>query len=450
MRSSKTDKKIKSVSLVPIYDTTATQYYMDVKNGEKKVEYLHPDLETILKNSNGVFQYQEEVMRFLVDIVGYSWEESDMIRSAIAKKKHEVIMSSFDRIRRSCLDRGWSTAKIETICQQIQAFSRYSFNKSHSYAYAELGYITLYLKHHFPLEWWCSVLNNEDKEDKVRKYISYLGDKISAPSLKNPNDKYTISNNKIVAPISAIKGVGPAVVNEIVNNGPFESIEHFMSIVDHSKVNIGSMSALIKGRAADTLMDETIENYIQRRKTFMKRYTSLRKSKTKFKEEMYDIDDISVFMQEKEYNLAFNKSLLSSPEVLKIVQSKWPGLKSTGRKAIPFYMQSGNNNETYILSNIKVAEGLLNKNHNIDTGMILLYESSSYRQGVSKKTGRPWHKVSLILSDGYNTLEATMWDAKKAFGWPKNTIVYVNGKLKAGWKTTINIDIKEITKVEQV
>ena len=432
----------------PLYDTTATQYYMDVKNGKRDIEYLHEDLKPILKDSNGVFQYQEEVMKFLVDIVGYSWEESDMIRSAIAKKKHEVIMNTFSRIRQSCSERGWELNAIETVCQQIQAFSRYSFNKSHSYAYAELGYITLYLKHHYPLEWWCSVLNNEDKEDKIRKYISYLGDKIAAPSLKKPTNKFTISNGKIVAPISAIKGVGPAVVAEIVNKGPFESIDHFMSIIDHTKVNIGSMSALIKGRAADTLMDESIDNYIDRRKAFMKRYSSLRKSKTKFKDEMYDLDSINIFLQEKEYNQVFNKSLLSFSEITAVLQTRWPGLKRTGRKGIPFYMQSNGSKETYVLGSIKVAEGLLKKNFEDDVGIILLFESSSYSNGISKKSGRPWHKVSVMLSDGYNVMEAVMWDVKKSLGWNKNTIVYVSGKLKQGWKTPISIDVKEITKVE--
>jgi DNA polymerase-3 subunit alpha len=432
----------------PIFDTTAAQYYMDVKNGKRDIEYLHDDLEPILKQSNGIFQYQEEIMSFLVNVVGYSWEESDMIRSAIAKKKHEVIMKTFSRIRESCSRRGWSPNAIETVCQQIQAFSRYSFNKSHSYAYAELGYITLYLKHHYSLEWWCSVLNNEDKEDKVRKYIAYLGDRIAAPNLKNPTNKYTIADGKIVAPISAIKGIGPAVVNEIVNKGPFESLEHFMSTIDHTKVNIGSMGALIKARAADSLMDLKIEDYIDRRKTFMKRYSSLRKSKTKFKDEMFDLDSISIFMQEKEYNLAFNKFLLSSAEISTILQNRWPGLKKTGRKGIPFYMQSAGSNETYVLGSIKVAEGLLKRGFDNDVGIILLFESSSYNYGISKKSGRPWHKVSVMLSDGYNTMEAIMWDAKKAFGWPKNTIVYVSGKLKTGWKTPVSIDIEEITKVE--
>ena len=442
------DKKIKSVTIKPIYDTTATQYFMDVKNGKCKVEYLHKDLEPILSGSNGVFQYQEEVMRFLVEIGGYSWEESDIIRSAIAKKKHEVIMASFDRIRKSCRDRGWSAAKIETICQQIMAFSRYSFNKSHSYAYGELGYITLYLKHHYPLEWWCGVLNNEDKEDKTRKYISYLGDKISAPSLKNPKNEFTISDGKILAPISAIKAVGPSVLRETIAKGPFASLEDFIERVDHTRVNIGAMSALIKARAADDLFFDKNSgiSYIEQRTSFMRKYSSLRKSKSEFKPDMYDLNPINIFLQEKEYNLSFNKSLLSSPEILEILKQRWSGLKATGRGNIPLSMGK-DGQETWILNGVKSAESFLNKGFSQDVGMILLFDSSNYKTGVSKK-GKTWHRVSVMLSDGFNMLEATLWDTKKAFGWPKDTIVYIRGQLKTGWKTSISLNIEEIEKVQ--
>jgi DNA polymerase-3 subunit alpha len=446
----------------PLYDTTAAQYYMDVKNGKREVEYLHPDLEPILKESNGVFVYQEEVMRFLVEIVGYTWEESDVIRSAIAKKKHEVIMSTFSKIREACSKRGWSEEAIETVCQQIMAFSRYSFNKSHSYAYGELGYITLYLKHHYPLEWWCGVLNNEDKEDKTRKYISYLGDKVRPPSLKNPTDVWSIRDDKIAAPISAIKSIGPAVVKEIISKGPFESLEDFVSRIDHTKVNIGAFSALIKARAADDLMDpwsedidyaqhiNGIKSYIDARLDLMKKYLLLKNGKTDFKPDMYDLDPIKIFLQEKEYNLSFNKTLLSSKSILSVLKARWPGLKSTGRKNIPLYMKSKDSeNETWILGGIKQAESFFKRGMTQEIGMILLYDSSSYKTGISKH-GKPWHRVTVMLSDGYNMIEAVKWDAKKALGWPKNTIVYVRGELKQGWKTPVSIIVKEIEKVEKI
>lgn len=433
----------------PLYDTTAAQYFMDVKNGKRTVEYLHKDLESILQDYHGVFVYQEEIMKFLVDIVGYTWEESDLIRSAIAKKKHEVIMSTFDKIRTSCKARDWTEDAIETICQQIMAFSRYSFNKSHSYAYGELGYITLFLKNHYKLEWWTAVLNNEGDGDKVRKYIAYLGDLVSAPSLKYPEQIFTIQNGRIVAPVSAIKSVGPAVVNELVSKGPFASIDDYVQRINHSRVNIGSMSALIKARAADDLMDQSIPDYIDRRKAFMDKYISLRKSKTEFKPEMFDLDPIKIFLQEKEYNQSFNKHLLSDMGIVKIIESRWPALTATGRKGIPFMMKSSQDDEkeVMVLGSVKVAEGALKKKIDKEVAMILLYDSSNFKTGISK-TGRPWKRVSVMLSDGYNIIEATKWDASKAFGWEKDTIVYVRGELKTGWKTPVSLNIMEIEKVQ--
>ena len=440
----------------PLYDSTAAQFYMDVRNGKQTIKYLHNDLERILKDSNGVFVYQEEVMKFLVEVVGYSWEESDMIRSAIAKKKHEVIMACFDRIRKSCKARGWDDDAVETICQQIQAFSRYSFNKSHSYAYGELGYITLWLKHHYKLEWWSSVLNNEDKEDKTRKYISYLGDTVAPPSLKIPTADFTIRGEKIVAPISVVKGLGTngPTVKELVAKGPFENLADYVKRIDHSKVNIGAVSALLKARAADDMFEDVGGSYLDKRKKFMADYVKLRGNKTAFREEMLDFDPIKMYMDERDTNKCFNKPLLSDPAILLLLQAKWPGLHATGRKAFPLVMGK-EDREVPILGGIKTAESLFKANKIVDKtgntisfGMILLFGGSSMRGGKSKKTGKDWSCLSVELSDGFNNIEATDWKRNKALRIPKNSIVYVRGELKAGWKTPVALNIVEIEEVK--
>ena len=432
----------------PFYDTTAAQYYMDVKNGVRPFKCLHEDLEPILKSSHGVFVYQEEVMRFLVEIAGYTWEESDIIRGAIAKKKQDVIMATYDKIRKSCRARGWDDEAIETVCQQIQAFSRYSFNKSHSYSYSELGYITMYLKHHHPLEWWASTLNvHIDDENKVRHYISKLGDLVRPPSLKYPTDKFEVreinGERYIVTPLSAIKGVGPAVVRELCAKGPFPTLEDFVTRIDHAKVNSGGISYLIKGRAADDMMDMSIPVYSDRRREFIETYKKLRKKEIKLQPEVFLFDPLSIFLMEKEYNQAFNKHLLLNKDIVDVIKSKWPALKETGRPGVPLMM-----GDVPVLSTIKVAEGLLKSGLDKEIGMILLYESSEFTKGISKKSGRPWSKVAVYLSDGYATLECTDLDRKSALGWAKNSIVYVRGKLKAGWRTPVNLMIEEIERVE--
>lgn len=432
----------------PLYDTTAAQYYMDIRNHKRELEYLHADLEPILKLSNGVFVYQEEVMKFLVEIGGYTWEESDLIRSAIAKKKAEVIMATYDKIRTSCRARGWDGDAIETICKQIQAFSRYSFNKSHSYAYGELGYITMYLKHHHPLEWWASTLNvHIGDEEKVRHYMSRLGPLVRPPSLKYPADKFEVreANGErfIVTPLSAIKGIGPAVVRELCSKGPFESIKDLADRINHSKVNTGGISYLIKGRAADDMMDMSIADYGERRKAFIETWKVCRGKEIKLQPDVFNFDPLSIFLMEKEHNQAFNKNLLNDKGIVDILKAKWSGIADTGRAGVPLRMGA-----TPVLANIKVAEGLLKVGREAEVGMILLYESSAYTKGISKKSGRPWAKVSVYLSDGYSTIECTDWNKKAALGWAKNTIVYVRGTLKAGWKTPVSMQIEEIEKIE--
>lgn len=419
---------------------SAAQYYIDVRNGKRKLSYLHPDLEKY--TTNGVFVYQEEVMKFLVEIAGYTLEESDMVRSAIAKKKAEVIMACFDRIRAATAKRGWTKEQADAVCDQVQAFSRYSFNLSHSHAYGELGYITMYLKNKYPLEWWCSVLNNEDNEDKLRKFITQLGSMVKSPSAKNPSDKFSIVGKHIVAPISAVKSVGPSAVAEIVKNGPFHDIKDFVAKINHQKCNTGTISQLIKARAFDDMMDQTIP-YADARKLFMSQYLEARAGKVALKPELQNVDPMSIFLMEKENNRCFNKTLLDDVDITNIIMSKWPSLSKTGRNSIP--MKCG---DTFVLNGVKIAEGMLANSYEGEVGMFMLFESSSVTTGISKKSGRPWTKLSVMLSDGYNTIECVDWKGKQALRWEKNTIVYVRGELKEGWLTPVSINIREIERVE--
>jgi len=432
----------------PVEITSASDFYLMVRKGEVDPQYTHPDLEPFLKDTYGVIVYQEQVMAILVNICNYTLEETDTIRSAIAKKKQDVIMNTFARIREATAKRDWTAQQTETLCQQIQAFSRYSFNRSHSYAYAELGYITMYLKHHHPLEWWASVLNVYlDDENKVRQYISKLGNLVRPPSLKYPTDKFAVreinGERYIVTPLSAIKGVGPAVVKELCTKGPFPTLEDFVARIDHAKVNSGGISYLIKGRVADDMMDMSIVDYGQRRLAFIAEYKKLRKKELRLQPDLEMVDPLSVFLMEREHNQAFNKHLLSDKGVVDIIKARWPALMETGRPGIPLIM-----GDVPVLSTIKVAEGLHKKGLETEVGMILLFESSSVSKGLSKKTGRPWCKLAVYLSDGYSTIECTQWDRKSALGWDKNSIVYVRGKLKEGWKTPVNLTIEEIERIE--
>lgn len=425
---------------------TAAQYYMDVRNGKRKLGYLHPDL--AICTSNGIFVYQEEVMKFLVEIAGYTLEESDQIRGAIAKKKHDVMMSTFARIREATAKRGWTKEQADAVCNQIQAFARYSFNRSHSRCYGELGYITMYLKHHHKLEWWTGVLNSVNdskgakKEEKLRHFMTLLGTIVRPPSITKPSNRFEIVDDRIVAPLSVLKSIGPASIAELVSKGPFVDLDDYIKRVAHNKVNAGHFSALVQGRAADALMDQSLP-YPEARKKLLDDYVAKRKCK-KFSDELYNMDPLAIFLMEREINRCFNKNLLDDPAVSMIIETKMPSLEYTGRRNVPFIY----NERTHVLGSVKVAERMIAKEHDGEVGMILLFDSSTHKSGISKKSRRKWSHVKSTLTDGFLLMEGVWWDKDKALGWPKNSIVFVKGKLSDGrWGGIPNITISHMERI---
>jgi len=421
---------------------SATEYYIEVRNGKREVEYIHPDLEYILEETNGAFTYQEQIMQFLVEIVGYTLEESDIIRSAIAKKKHDVMMASFDKIREATGKRGWNKNQQDAICNAVMAFSRYSFNKSHSHAYAELGYITMYLKHYYPIEWWTAVLNNEDDEDKLRSYISLLGDIIKPPSMKDPAALFKNYDNSIVAPVSVIKSVGPKAVKELCDKGPFESLTDFCQRVNHTKVNIGAVGQMVKARAADVFMDNNM-SYANARVKFMADYKRIRGNITsKFKPELTNIDPLAIFLMERETNKAFNKTLLSDDSIVDHIAKHNSSFMRTHKRGAPLMYRS-----TTVINGELVAKGFIDKGYERPISMVLLFNGSSVKSGISKRN-RPYVFTRIELSDGLSDIEATMWDNDKPMRFPINSVVCVVGTLSVGWRTNVSITVNEIRQIQ--
>lgn len=111
---------------------SATQFYIDVRNGAREPEYVHEDLKEILEETNGVVTYQEQLMEILVKFCGYTLEESDQIRSAIAKKKRDVMIKAFDKVRTETSKHGWTLQQAEELCKVLESYANYSFNRSHS------------------------------------------------------------------------------------------------------------------------------------------------------------------------------------------------------------------------------------------------------------------------------------------------------------------------------
>ena len=147
---------------------------------------------------------------------------------------------------------------------------------------------------------------------------------------------------------------------------------------------------------------------------------------------------------EREVNTAFNKSILDDKMLKDIVVNKWRSLQPTGKKNMPFKTADG----TIVLSNLKVAEALIKRGIAEDQkfAFVLMFEGSNVKKGVSKK-GNKYCFTRLDLSDGYNTCESLVWDRDIPFRYPKNSIIYIEGTLRDGWKTTVSITAKQVEKI---
>jgi DNA polymerase-3 subunit alpha len=190
--------------------------YIDVKHGAR-VKYPHPMLEEILKSTNGIFLYQEQVMKSAQVMAGYSLGGADLLRRAMGKKKPEEMAKQRQVFVDGAAKKEINEKKANEIFDLIDTFSGYGFNKSHSVAYAYISYQTAWLKTHFPAPFMAAVLSGVmDDTDRIAFTINEcikIGLIISPPNVCQSDYEFSITDNKsIVYGLGAIKGVGEAFV----------------------------------------------------------------------------------------------------------------------------------------------------------------------------------------------------------------------------------------------
>jgi DNA polymerase-3 subunit alpha len=238
------------------------------KHGKKKIKYLLPELETILKETYGVIVYQEQVMEIARVLAGYSLGDADLLRRAMGKKipeemaKHKEIFLDGDKKMGvpGAVKQGFNRKKAEEVFNQMAFFAGYGFNKSHSAAYAMIAYQTAYLKAHYRVEFIAALISSDmDNTDKVVQYISECrgaGIEILPPDVNESYKEFTVENQKIRFGLAAVKNVGDGAIDDILRardtGGPFNSIFDFCERVDLKKVNKRVIEGLIKCGAFDS------------------------------------------------------------------------------------------------------------------------------------------------------------------------------------------------------
>lgn len=234
--------------------------FMKRKHGEVKIRYDHPLLEPILKETNGVMLYQEQVMRVASNLGGFSLAQADNLRRAMAKKVPEVMAQMRELFVTGCAKNGIDRKTAARIFDQIEYFAGYGFNKSHSAAYALISFRTSYLKANFPVEFITALLTSEkDNLDKIAVYIAEaqkMGIKILPPDVNESYANFTVIGDSIRFGLLAIKNVGESAIDSIINmrqkNGKFKSLYDFTEKIDSRLVNRKVLESLIKCGAMDS------------------------------------------------------------------------------------------------------------------------------------------------------------------------------------------------------
>ncbi len=228
------------------------------KEGREKIDYIVPELEDILKDTYGIIVYQEQIMQIFTRIAGYSVGEADVIRRAISKKKENIILEEKEKFILRAKEKGFSEEVSTQIYNYIMKFANYGFNKSHSVAYALVGYQMMYLKVKYPEYFYSSLLNiNINSVSKTKEYLDEareMGIKIIKPDINISKDKYYI-NDGIVMPIGVIRNIGDVASLDIyneVNKGKFVDFFDFVARTYGKSVNNKTIESLIYAGALDS------------------------------------------------------------------------------------------------------------------------------------------------------------------------------------------------------
>ncbi len=238
--------------------------YINRKHGREKPVYAHPVMEQILSETFGVMVYQEQIMQILNQLGGIELSSAYACIKAISKKKHDIIDQRKEEFIKGSKERGLNEKTAEDIFQLIVVFGGYGFNKSHSAAYALLGYQTAFLKYHYRSEFMAALLTSEiedgNKRDILVQHIDDArrgGVEVSPPNVNLCESDFIAYDGKIVFGLRAIKGCGNNSAAEIVRNrlenGPFRDIFDFCERVDPRLVGKGVIEKLIKAGAMDCL-----------------------------------------------------------------------------------------------------------------------------------------------------------------------------------------------------
>ena len=243
--------------------------YVARKYGDEEIDYLHPDLEPVLKETYGIIIYQEQVMQIAQILSGYSLGEADLLRRAMGKKIKEEMDKQKARFLEGTATHGLTDAKASHIFDLVAEFAGYGFNKSHAAAYAVIAYRTAYLKANYPVEFLAALMSldiaNTDKLAMMFQEARRIDVQILPPDINRSEADFAVEDGAIHYALGAIRNVGRAAMEHVVAarkaDGPFKDLYDFAERVDPKLVNKRAFENLARSGAFDSLEPDRSKAY---------------------------------------------------------------------------------------------------------------------------------------------------------------------------------------------
>jgi DNA polymerase III subunit alpha len=251
------------IAMVSLYRPGPMQWiqsFIDRKNGKEEITYLHPLAKEALKETYGIPVYQEQVMRLSKDMCGFTGSEADTLRKAIGKKIPKLMAEMKEKFINGAVKNGVKADRADEIWKQLEDFAAYCFNKSHATCYALIAYQTAYLKAHYPDCFMAALMTSDlDNIDRLSIEISEcerMKLTVMPPDVNESFADFAVVKDarSIRFGLAAIKNVGLSVAKAIVRerkaNGPFQSLEEFLSRCS-TTLNKKVLESLVKAGSLD-------------------------------------------------------------------------------------------------------------------------------------------------------------------------------------------------------
>lgn len=251
--------------------------YIRNKHNPELIQYPHPSLQPILEVTYGVMVYQEQVMEMVRTLAGYSYNQADIIRRAMSKKKMDVMARERQTFLygngkdiHGAIEKGLSEKEAQNLFQVMTEFANYAFNKSHAAGYALIAYQTAYLKTHYPVEFMAalmsSVMGNSVKLASYMETCRSMGIEVLPPHVNYSLSGFSTEEGAIRFGLKAIKNVGGVLIESILQarkSGPFQTFEELLQRLSATSLNKRAFESLIKAGALDD-MGETRRSLLHR------------------------------------------------------------------------------------------------------------------------------------------------------------------------------------------